>query len=109
MEEGGREGGEGERGKGGGQGKWRQGAEQSGAERNVVHVYSVASATSLGAGNTGHTPDPPQQDRTVQQNVLGWMWKDVVVEGGVESGVKAHKGMLSHWGAAGGAKAWRLS
>ena len=54
-EEGGREGGEGERGKGGG---------REGAGRDVVRVYSAASATSLGEGNTGHTPDPPQQNPT---------------------------------------------
>ena len=30
----------------------------------VVLVYGEASATSLGAGNKGYTPDPPQQNPT---------------------------------------------
>ena len=81
-EAGGREGGEGERGKGGG---------REGAGRDVVRVYSAASATSLGVGNTGHTPDPPQQNPTVRQNVFEWVWKDVVVEGGEESGNGGNK------------------
>ena len=61
------------------------GGGREGARHDVVHVYTVASATSLGEGNTGHTPAPPQQNPTVRQNVFEWVRKDVVVEGGEKS------------------------
>ena len=49
-------------------------AEQGGTNRDVVFVHREASATSLGAGNEGHTPDPPQQDPTALPVLWMWMW-----------------------------------
>ena len=37
--------------------------------------YSEASATSLGVGNKGHTPDPPQQNPTGWSSEYKWLWK----------------------------------
>ena len=51
--------------------------------------YSEASAASLGVGNKGHTPDPPQQNPTGRSSEHKWLWK-------VDGSSHADAGALLH-------------
>ena len=57
----------------------------------VALVYSEASATSLAAGNKGHTPDPPQQDplhRQASEGGCGRLMCVVMLDG---AGLQSHQ------------------